>query len=63
MMYVTNKANFANLGNENIEITAGATAEQINTIANLTTGKVTATLADTAANLVTALKNSASSEN
>ena len=57
-LYVTNKANFTALGNENITINAGATAAQVNTIANLTTGKVTATIADTAANLVAALTKS-----
>ncbi|MFW2604533.1 beta strand repeat-containing protein [Aliarcobacter butzleri] len=45
-LYVTNKASFTALGNENVTITgANPTAAELNTIAAATTGKVTATLA------------------
>ncbi|KLD98033.1 hypothetical protein, partial [Aliarcobacter butzleri] len=56
-VYVTNAANFANLGNENVKITdVTVNAADVNTIAAATTGKVTATVGvDTAANLITAL--------
>ena len=43
---------FANLGNENVKITDAATLVQINNVLDATTGVVTATATDTAANLV-----------
>ncbi|MFW3340466.1 beta strand repeat-containing protein [Aliarcobacter butzleri] len=60
-VYVTNKASFTALGNENVTITGpNPTAAELNTIAAATTGKVTATLdptTDIEAATVTALKD------
>jgi Ca2+-binding RTX toxin-like protein len=43
-VYITNANNFANLGNEQVEISGTITATQADTIADLTSGIVTATL-------------------
>ncbi len=53
---VTDKANFANLGDETVTISGTVSAVQANAIANATTGAVTATIAaETATALNTAL--------
>ncbi|MDD3055706.1 MAG: hypothetical protein PHE16_07460 [Aliarcobacter sp.] len=56
-LYVTNKAGFANLGNEAVTIDNGALTSQINTIAKATTGIVTASVSATADVLVANLKD------
>ena len=62
-VYVTNKANFAELGNEAVTITDTVSAAQANTIANATTGVVTADVAAaTAASLNAALKNAVATD-
>jgi len=62
-VYVTNGANYANLGDEAITITDTTSATNVNTIVNKTTGIVTATVtADTAANLNTNLSNATATD-
>ncbi|MDD2267896.1 hypothetical protein [Sulfuricurvum sp.] len=56
-LYVTNKAGFANLGNEAVTITGTPLASQVNTIAKATTGIVTAAATATADVLVANLKD------
>lgn len=66
-LYITNKAHFTNLGNENVTIhTDTPNATQLSTIAAATTGKVTATLLPATtidAATVTALKDVKTSDN
>jgi Ca2+-binding RTX toxin-like protein len=51
-VYVTNQANYTNLGDENVTINDTVSATNANTIANATSGVVTATVtADTASSL------------
>lgn len=57
-LYVTNKAQFTNLGNENVVISAATTALNVDSIAKATSGILTATVSGANANvLVSQLKN------
>jgi hypothetical protein len=62
-LYVTNQANFSSLGDEAVTISDTVSAANANTIANLTTGIVTATVTSgTAASLNSALVNASSTD-
>jgi hypothetical protein len=62
-IYVTNNNNFANFGDENVDISGTNSATDVNTIANATSGVVTATVsAGTASALNTALENASATD-
>ncbi|WP_323652073.1 beta strand repeat-containing protein [Aliarcobacter butzleri] len=62
-IYVTNKAGFANLGNENVTIDNAVLASQVNTIAKATKGVVKASVtANTADVLVANLKDATATD-
>ncbi|MCG3668037.1 hypothetical protein L5F24_08460 [Aliarcobacter butzleri] len=62
-LYVTNKAGYANLGNENVTVTGTPLASQVNIIAKATTGVVTAAVAaNTADVLVANLKDATATD-
>jgi len=63
-LYVTNKDNFTNLGDENVTINDATSSTNVDTIANATSGDVTATVeeSDLATNLNSELSNTTASD-